>query len=63
MGQHEALAGTGDTYVGQATLLLEFVRVAEGPDVGKHTVLHAHDAHHRELQTLGGVHGHKHNLP
>ena len=64
IGQEQALAGTRDGDVGQATLLLELARIiaaAKVVHVRKDTLLHAGHEHRRKLQALGGVDGHHGN--
>ena len=64
IGQEQALTGTRDGNVGQATLLLELARViaaAKVVHVREDALLHAGHEHRRELQALGGVDGHHGN--
>src|SRR5699024_6996159 len=58
-GEEELLAGAGDAHVGQAPLLLELLRIAQGAVVGEGAVLHAGEEHDRELEALGRVQGHE----
>ena len=54
--------GPGDADVGEPALLLHLVGLGERPDVREDALLHADEEHHRELQALGRVQRHQHDL-
>ena len=52
----------GDADVGEPPLLLHLVGLGERPDVREHALLDADEEHDRELETLGRVQRHQHDL-
>ena len=54
--------GPGDADVGEAALLLQLVGLGERTDVREDALLHADQEHDRELQALGRVQRHQHDL-
>ena len=62
VGHEQPLAGPGDADVGQAALLLQLVGLGQRPAVREHALLDADQEHDRELQPLGRVQRHQHDL-
>ena len=54
--------GPGDADVGEPALLLHLVGLGERPDVREHALLDADEEHDRELEPLGRVQRHQHDL-
>ena len=52
------MLGAGHGHITKPPLLLHFLRLPDGTGAGEQTFLHAYHKDHRELQTLGRVHGH-----
>ena len=62
MRDEQAPHGAGDADVGEAALLLHLVGLGERPVVREDALLDADDEHRRELEALGRVQRHQHDL-
>ena len=60
-GEVQPLLGACHGHIAQPPLLLHLILLADGPDAGEDTLLGSYHKDHRELQPLGGVHGHHHH--